>query len=100
MASSSVTIAEYVVNRLADLGIDRAFGVPGDYVFPFDDALEKSDRLGWVAIRHLARKITSTASPLSHTRRRQRGHIRQTCKRSTTMTHTAQPTRFIWACPS
>lgn len=49
MAQSVPTVAEYVVNRLADLGIDRAFGVPGDYAFPFDDALEKCDRLEWVA---------------------------------------------------
>jgi len=30
MVSSIPTVAEYVVNRLADLGIDYAFGVPGD----------------------------------------------------------------------
>lgn len=49
MASSTPTVAEYVVNRLAALGIDRVFGVPGDYAFPFDDAIEKCDRLGWVS---------------------------------------------------
>lgn len=49
MASSAPTVAEYVVNRLADLGIDRVFGVPGDYAFPFDDAIEDCDRLQWVA---------------------------------------------------
>lgn len=49
MTQNVPTVVEYVVNRLADLGIDRAFGVPGDYAFPFDDALEKSDRLEWVA---------------------------------------------------
>jgi indolepyruvate decarboxylase len=49
LASSTPTVAEYVVNRLAALGIDRVFGVPGDYAFPFDDAIEKCDRLGWVS---------------------------------------------------
>jgi indolepyruvate decarboxylase len=49
MSSSIPTVAEYVINRLADLGIGRVFGVPGDYAFPFDDAIEKCDRLGWVA---------------------------------------------------
>ncbi len=49
MASSTPTVAQYVVNRLADLGIDRVFGVPGDYAFPFDDAIEECDRLQWVA---------------------------------------------------
>jgi len=42
------TVAEYVVDRLADLGIDRAFGVPGDYSFPFDDALDASARVQWI----------------------------------------------------
>lgn len=42
------TVAEYVVARLADLGIDRVFGVPGDYAFPFDDAIDASERLAWI----------------------------------------------------
>jgi len=42
------TVAEYVLGRLADLGIDRVFGVPGDYSFPIDDAIETSTRLSWV----------------------------------------------------
>src|SRR5664279_5176543 len=42
------TIAEYVVDRLADLGIDCVFGVPGDYSFPFDDAIDVNPRLKWV----------------------------------------------------
>jgi indolepyruvate decarboxylase len=33
---------------LADLGIDRVFGVPGDYSFPFDDAIEACERLQWI----------------------------------------------------
>lgn len=48
MATATPTVAEYVVNRLADLGIDRVFGVPGDYSFPFDDAIEACDRLQWI----------------------------------------------------
>lgn len=48
MANSLPTVAEYVVSRLADLGIDRVFGVPGDYAFPFDDAIEASDRVEWI----------------------------------------------------
>lgn len=40
--SSTPTVAEYVVARLGAIGIDHAFGVPGDYAFPFDDALESS----------------------------------------------------------
>ena len=36
MANALPTLAEYVVSRLAVLGIDRVFGVPRDYAFPFD----------------------------------------------------------------
>ena len=46
--SKNLTVVEYVINRLADLGIDRAFGVPGDYSFPIDDAIEFSSRMKWV----------------------------------------------------
>lgn len=48
MTNSVPTVAEYVLDRLADLGIDRVFGVPGDYAFPFDDAIEASERLQWI----------------------------------------------------
>ena len=48
MASTTPTVAEYVVQRLADLGIERVFGVPGDYTFPFDDAIDASDKVSWV----------------------------------------------------
>jgi indolepyruvate decarboxylase len=43
------TVAEYTLRRLAALGIDRVFGVPGDYAFSVDDAVEHVDGLDWVA---------------------------------------------------
>ena len=43
-----IKVADYVINRLADLGIEHAFGVPGDYSFPIDDAIEFSSRIRWV----------------------------------------------------
>ncbi|NDE85483.1 MAG: alpha-keto acid decarboxylase family protein [Verrucomicrobia bacterium] len=46
--AKTLTVVEYVIRRLAELGIDRAFGVPGDYSFPIDDAIEASDKLSWV----------------------------------------------------
>lgn len=46
MANPSV--AEYVVQRLSELGIDRVFGVPGDYAFPIDDAIEACPSLEWI----------------------------------------------------
>ena len=42
------TIAAYAVKRLSDLGIDRVFGVPGDYAFPIDMAIEQCPALEWV----------------------------------------------------
>lgn len=44
----SPTVAEYVLTRLAQLGIDRIFGVPGDYAFSIDDAAERVPGLSWV----------------------------------------------------
>lgn len=42
------TVAEYVVERLAALGIGHVFGVPGDYAFAFNNAIEVSDRVTWI----------------------------------------------------
>ena len=43
------TVAQYALGRLAQLGIDRIFGVPGDYAFAIDDAAEQVPGLTWVA---------------------------------------------------
>ncbi|RDI68410.1 indolepyruvate decarboxylase [Nocardia pseudobrasiliensis] len=42
------TVAEYAVARLADLGIEHVFGVPGDFAFGLDNAIEAEKRLTWV----------------------------------------------------
>jgi indolepyruvate decarboxylase len=42
------TVAEYTLWRLAQLGLDRVFGVPGDYAFPINDAAEAIPGLSWV----------------------------------------------------
>ena len=47
MATPSV--AQYTLSRLSQLGIDRIFGVPGDYAFAIDDAVENVPSLSWVA---------------------------------------------------
>ena len=44
----SKPVIEVVLNRLADLGIEHVFGVPGDYAFPINDAVEVHPRLTWV----------------------------------------------------
>ena len=43
------TVATYTLARLAALGIDKVFGVPGDYAFSVNDAVEVVDGLDWVA---------------------------------------------------
>ncbi len=43
-----MTVAQYAIERLAALGIEHVFGVPGDYAFAFDQAIEASGRVTWV----------------------------------------------------
>lgn len=43
---TKLTVAQYVAERFAALGIKHVFGVPGDYSFPVDNALEKV--MSWV----------------------------------------------------
>ena len=43
------TVAQYALSRISQLGIDRIFGVPGDYAFSIDDAAEQVPGLKWVA---------------------------------------------------
>ena len=65
--SKSLTVVEYVIHRLADLGIDRAFGVPGDYAFPIDDAIESSGRMKWVVC---ANELNASYAADGYARRR------------------------------
>ena len=48
MAENTPTVAEHVLTRLSQMGIDRIFGVPGDYAFSIDDAAERVPGLSWV----------------------------------------------------
>jgi len=65
--SKTLTVVEYVIRRLADLGIDRAFGVPGDYAFPIDDAIESSGRMKWVVC---ANELNASYAADGYARRR------------------------------
>ena len=42
------TIGDYLLGRLVDCGIDRLFGVPGDYNLQFLDRVIAHEALGWV----------------------------------------------------
>jgi indolepyruvate decarboxylase len=43
-----LTVAKYLIKRLADLGITDVFGVPGDYNFRVVDAVETNKDVKWV----------------------------------------------------
>ncbi|MGA2894512.1 MAG: thiamine pyrophosphate-binding protein [Xanthobacteraceae bacterium] len=44
----AVSVADYIVERLAAEGIDHCFGVAGDYLFPICDAVDGSAKLKWI----------------------------------------------------
>ena len=48
MSSSTRTVAEYAVGRIAALGIRHVFGLPGDFSFPINDAIEDHPDLEWI----------------------------------------------------
>jgi indolepyruvate decarboxylase len=45
---SKPTVVEYAVDRLAKLGITDCFGIPGDYAFPFNDAIASHEKIKWL----------------------------------------------------
>jgi TPP-dependent 2-oxoacid decarboxylase len=43
LISSEITVAEYLLTRLKEIGVDHLFGVPGDFVLGFFNQVLKSD---------------------------------------------------------
>jgi indolepyruvate decarboxylase len=43
MLSPEITVAEYLISRLKEIGVDHLFGVPGDFVLGFLNQVMKSD---------------------------------------------------------
>ncbi|KAI7894792.1 thiamine diphosphate-binding protein [Mucor mucedo] len=43
----AITIGDYLLNRIKEVGIDTVFGVPGDYNMPFLDLIEDDADLTW-----------------------------------------------------
>ena len=43
MTNPEVTVAEYLLTRLKEIGVDHLFGVPGDFVLGFLNEVLKSD---------------------------------------------------------
>jgi indolepyruvate decarboxylase len=46
--TKAVSVADYIVERLAAEGIEHCFGVAGDYVFPICDAVDGSAKVKWI----------------------------------------------------
>jgi indolepyruvate decarboxylase len=42
-----ITVVNYLMKRLAELGVNDVFGVPGDYNFHIIDAIEANENLKW-----------------------------------------------------
>ena len=41
----STSVADYIVQRIADEGVTHCFGVAGDYLFPMCNAIESSQKV-------------------------------------------------------
>src|SRR3990167_4669973 len=47
MELHEITIAEHLIKRLSELGIEHLYGIPGDYQLDFLDYVENSPKLEW-----------------------------------------------------
>lgn len=48
----SSTVGELVTATLAELGVRQVFGVVGDALNPFTDAIRRDKRISWLGVRH------------------------------------------------
>jgi pyruvate dehydrogenase (quinone) len=46
------TVGELLTSTLAELGINQIFGVVGDALNPFTDAIRRDKRMSWLGVRH------------------------------------------------
>src|SRR5713101_3387327 len=48
MTTKATTVINYIVQRIADEGVEHCFGVPGDYAFPVGDAVDSNPNIRWI----------------------------------------------------
>src|SRR5580765_8378498 len=48
MTTKATTVIDYIVQRIADEGVEHCFGVPGDYAFPVCDAVDRNPNIKWI----------------------------------------------------
>ena len=46
------TIAEKIVDVIAEAGVERVYGLPGDSLNGFTDAIRRRDSISWQHVRH------------------------------------------------
>jgi len=46
------TVAELIIDALADHGVRSVWGVVGDALNPITDAIRREDRIEWIGVRH------------------------------------------------
>ena len=46
------TVAELLIESLADYGVSTVWGVVGDALNPVTDAIRREDRIDWIGVRH------------------------------------------------
>jgi pyruvate dehydrogenase (quinone) len=54
MSIMKTTVAQQLVATLARAGVQRVYGLPGDTLNGFTDALRRDGTLDWVHVRHEA----------------------------------------------
>jgi pyruvate dehydrogenase (quinone) len=47
-----VNVCEVIVDLLARNGVKRIYGVAGDALNPFTDALRRDGRIAWIGVKH------------------------------------------------
>lgn len=45
--SKSISVVDYAIARLAKIGVTDIFGLPGDFAFPWNDAVAKNKDMNW-----------------------------------------------------
>ena len=46
------TVAGYIADQLAAWGVEAVYGVPGDAILPFIDAVENHQQLRFYGVKH------------------------------------------------
>jgi len=46
------TVGELLTSTLAELGVTEVFGIVGDALNPFTDAIRRDSRIAWIGVRH------------------------------------------------